>query len=149
MMSNFASNTTNKLSQLPSRYFGAASSTPKQSSSRYQPNKMTFGAPKFEDSPHLNKQGYAGTQQDLSQKKIERQRKLIVYDTKKSKPVLQINFYSKIIKLEMNYSFLLVASKDHIFVFQLKDMQRIASIKAPNHLLRIALSPNLAIDETN
>ena len=27
-------------------------------------------------------------QQDLTQKKIERQRKLIVYDTKKSKPVL-------------------------------------------------------------
>lgn len=39
---------------------------------------------------------------------------------------------------------LFVASKDHIFVFSLQDMQSIALIKAPSHLLRIAMSPNLS-----
>ena len=35
-----------------------------------------------------------------------------------------------------------MASKDRIFIFGLKDMQQIAQFKAPNHLLRISLSPN-------
>ena len=67
---------------------------------------------------------------------------MIIFDTKRSCAVLNIKFYSKIIRLQMNHSFLMAASKDHIFLFQLRDMQRIASIKAPNHLLRMALAPN-------
>lgn len=42
----------------------------------------------------------------------------------------------------MNHTHLYVASRDHIFIFSLKEMQQIALIKAPNHLLRIAMSPN-------
>lgn len=44
--------------------------------------------------------------------RVERQRKLILYDVKKNKPVLQFRFYSKIILLEMNYSHILAATKD-------------------------------------
>ena len=39
-----------------------------------------------------------------------------------------------------------MASKEHIFVFTVKDMEQIAKIKAPNHLLRICLSPNISLD---
>ena len=45
----------------------------------------------------------------------------------------------------MNYHYLYAASKDYIFVFALKDMQLITRVKAPNHLLRIIMNPNLAI----
>jgi hypothetical protein len=72
----------------------------------------------------------------------ERQRKLTIYDTKQHQSSLSIVFYSKILKLEINNTTLIVCSKDIIFVFSLKDMQQIKQIKAANHLLRISLSPN-------
>ena len=42
----------------------------------------------------------------------------------------------------MNYTHLYVASKESIHVFSLKNMQQIAKIKAPYHLMRIELGPN-------
>lgn len=75
--------------------------------------------------------------------KIERQRKLTIYDTKGNQSSISVSFYSKILKVEINLQTLYVASKDIIFIFSLKDMQQIMQIKAPNHLLRITLSPNL------
>ena len=41
----------------------------------------------------------------------------------------------------MNHSHLYLASKDHIFIFALKDMQLERRLKTPNHLLRISLGP--------
>jgi WD40 repeat protein len=55
--------------------------------------------------------------------------------------VLEICFHSKILKVEMNYTHIYLASKDHLFIFALKDMQLIKRIKAPNHLLRISMNP--------
>jgi hypothetical protein len=81
------------------------------------------------------------TVQDKS--KNERQRKLTIFDTKKQMAVLNLCFNSKIMKLEMNYEHLYVASKDYIFVFSLKDMQLISRVKVPNHLLRIVMNPNI------
>ena len=57
--------------------------------------------------------------------------------------MLEINFNSKIIKLEMNYSHIYLASKDHLFIFALKDMQLVKRVKMANHLLRISMSPSL------
>jgi len=74
--------------------------------------------------------------------KSERQRKLTIYNTAENSAMLQVSFFSKIIKLEMNASHLFVASKDHIFIFSLKNMQQIGKIEAPNHLMRITMSPN-------
>ena len=42
----------------------------------------------------------------------------------------------------MNHTHILAATKDQIQIFHMSDMQRVACIKAPNHLLRISLSPN-------
>lgn len=75
----------------------------------------------------------------------EKQRKLTIYDTKQHQSSLSIVFYSKILKVEINHTLLIVCSKDIIFVFSLKDMQQIRQIKAANHLLRIALSPNYQV----
>lgn len=44
----------------------------------------------------------------------------------------------------MNLKYIFVASKDYIFLFALKDMQLVSKVKAPNHLLRIVMNPNLA-----
>lgn len=52
------------------------------------------------------------TVQASNASRIERQRKLILYDVKKNKAVLQFRFASKIISLEMNYSHILAATKD-------------------------------------
>ena len=50
-------------------------------------------------------------------------------------------------KIQMNYNYLYAASKDYIFVFALSDMQLISRVKAPNHLLRIIMNPNLPISQ--
>ena len=41
----------------------------------------------------------------------------------------------------MNHTHLYLASKDHIFIFALKDMQLEKRLKTPNHLLRISMGP--------
>ena len=60
---------------------------------------------------------------------------------------MNLSFNSKIMKIQMNYNYLYAASKDYIFVFALSDMQLISRVKAPNHLLRIIMNPNLPISQ--
>lgn len=73
-------------------------------------------------------------------------RKITIYDTKTNQSMFNVTFASKVIKIDINNDHLLVASKEHIFVFTVKDMEQIAKIKAPNHLLRLCLSPNISLD---
>lgn len=69
------------------------------------------------------------------------QKKLVIWDTMINMGITEMQFKSKINKVKMNFEYIMIATKDHIFVNLVDQFKDQIKIKSENHLSRIVLSP--------
>lgn len=84
------------------------------------------------------------TQEEKAMKGYNRS-SLVVYDTTEDTALYLIQVFQKIVGIKINMNFIVVLSKDKIFVYDVHELQLLVKLPISQHFGRVFLHENLII----